>query len=43
MKYKDFIDKQKYRKFNKNLNYEEWLIKFISQPSDKELNQIDFD
>ena len=41
MKYKDFISKQNYRKFKRNLDYEEWLIKFISPPSDKELNQME--
>ncbi|MFA6739926.1 MAG: hypothetical protein WCR78_00420 [Arcobacteraceae bacterium] len=43
MKYKDFISKQNYRKFKRNLDYEEWLIKFISPPSDKELNQMEND
>ena len=43
MKYKDFISKQNHRKFKRNLDYEEWLIKFISPPSDKELNQMEND
>ena len=43
MKYKDFISKQNHRRFKKDLNYEEWLMKFISQPSDKELNQMEND
>ena len=43
MKYKDFISKQKERKFKKDLNYEEWLMKFISPPNDNELNQMEQD
>ena len=43
MKYKNFISKQNHRKFKRNLDYEEWLIKFISPPSDKELNQMEND
>ncbi len=43
MKYKNFISKQNHRKFKRNLDYEEWLMKFISQPSDNELNQMEND
>ena len=43
MKYKDFISKQNYRRFKKDLNYEEWLMKFISQPSDNELEFMEKD
>ena len=43
MKYKDFISKQNHRRFKKDLNYEEWLMKFISPPRDKELNQMEND
>ena len=40
MKYKDFIDKEKQRKFKRDLDYEEWLMKFISQPSEHDINQM---
>ena len=43
MKYKDFISKQNHRRFKKDLNYEEWLMKFISQPSDNELESMEKD
>ena len=43
MKYKDFISKQNHHRFKRNLDYEEWLMRFISQPSDKELNQMEND
>lgn len=43
MKYKDFIDKQKQRKFKRDLDYEDWLRKFISQPTENELNQMQKD
>ena len=41
MKYKDFISKQKEQKFKRDLNYEEWLMKFISPPSENDLNQME--
>lgn len=41
MKYKDFIDKEKHRKFKRDLAYEEWLMKFISQPSEHDINQME--
>jgi hypothetical protein len=43
MKYKDFISKQNHHKFKRNLDYEEWLMKFIPLPSDNELNQMEND
>ena len=43
MKYKDFISKQNHNRFKRNLYYEEWIMKFISPPSDKELNQMEND
>lgn len=41
MKYKDFISKHKERKFKRDLDYEEWLMKFISPPSENDLNQME--
>lgn len=41
MKNKDFINIQKGCKFKKDLDYEEWLVKFISPPSEKDLNQME--
>ena len=43
MKYKDFISKQNHRRFKKDLNYEEWLMKFISPPNDNELESMEKD
>ena len=43
MKYKDFMDKQKYRKLKRDLNYKEWLMTLISKSAVDELNQIEQD
>lgn len=43
MKYKDLIAKQKQRKFKRDLAYEVWLRKFIFQPTENELNQMEKD
>lgn len=43
MRYKDFIDKQKYRRFKRDLNYKELLMSLISKSAVDELNQIEQD
>lgn len=43
MRYNDFISKQNHHKFKRNLDYEEWLMKFISPPNNDELNQMEND